>query len=45
MSVDLKTQITELESVHAETVSELEKTRGMLKMQHQLNKDFQEEVI
>ena len=29
---------------HAETIEELEKTRNMLIVQHQINKDYQQEV-
>ncbi len=30
--------------MHADTVSELEKTRGMLQMQYKINTDYQKEV-
>ena len=34
----------ELQSEHADTINELEKTRNMLIMQHKINKDYQLEV-
>jgi len=33
-----------LQADHAETIEELEKTRNMLIVQHQINKDYQQEV-
>lgn len=33
-----------LHADHAETIEELEKTRNMLIVQHQINKDYQQEV-
>lgn len=34
----------ELQAAHAETINELEKTRSMLLLQHNINKDYQKEV-
>ncbi|XP_065064438.1 protein fantom-like [Rhopilema esculentum] len=44
MSQDLRKQLLELQTSHAETINELDKTRNMLKMQSQINKDYQTEV-
>ncbi|XP_063293436.1 protein fantom [Pelobates fuscus] len=41
---DLEKTMRELQASHAETVQELEKTRNMLIMQHNINKDYQVEV-
>ena len=43
-SADLRTQMLELQTAHAETINELEKTRSMLVMQNKINKDYQSEV-
>ncbi|KAM4808000.1 X-linked retinitis pigmentosa GTPase regulator-interacting protein 1 [Rhinophrynus dorsalis] len=37
-------KIHELDAAHAETILELEKTREMLILQHQINNDYQEEL-
>ncbi|KAM5191628.1 X-linked retinitis pigmentosa GTPase regulator-interacting protein 1 [Mantella aurantiaca] len=37
-------KLLEMDAAHAETILELEKTREMLILQHQINKDFQEEL-
>ena len=42
--LDLRKQLLELQTSHAETINELDKTRNMLKMQSQINKDYQTEV-
>ena len=34
----------QLTADHAETIEELEKTRNMLIVQHQINRDYQQEV-
>ena len=34
-------QVITLQAEHAETVSELEKTRNMLILQHKINRDYQ----
>ncbi|XP_038049511.1 protein fantom-like isoform X2 [Patiria miniata] len=44
MNKDLKAQVVSLQAEHAETVSELEKTRNMLILQHKINRDYQIEV-
>ncbi|XP_033626403.1 protein fantom-like isoform X2 [Asterias rubens] len=44
MNKDLKMQVITLQAEHAETVSELEKTRNMLILQHKINRDYQIEV-
>ncbi|XP_022097495.1 protein fantom-like [Acanthaster planci] len=44
MNNDLKAQVVSLQAEHAETVSELEKTRNMLILQHKINQDYQIEV-
>ena len=41
LSLDLKMQVITLQAEHAETVSELEKTRNMLILQHKINRDYQ----
>ncbi|XP_075796394.1 protein fantom isoform X1 [Pelodiscus sinensis] len=41
---DLEHTMRELQTRHAETVQELEKTRNMLIVQHKINKDYQTEV-
>ncbi|XP_070808763.1 protein fantom [Pituophis catenifer annectens] len=41
---DLERSLRDLQTVHAETVQELEKTRNMLIVQHKINKDYQAEV-
>ncbi|XP_066493124.1 protein fantom isoform X2 [Tiliqua scincoides] len=41
---DLERSMHELQTSHAETVQELEKTRNMLIVQHKINKDYQAEV-
>lgn len=41
---DHKRQLLELQAEYAETVLELEKTRNMLVVQHNINKDYQKEV-
>ena len=41
---DLKQQVAMLQAEHAETASELEKTRNMLILQHKINRDYQMEV-
>ncbi|NXN08841.1 FTM protein, partial [Indicator maculatus] len=41
---DLQRSMQELQSTHAETVQELEKTRNMLIVQHKINRDYQTEV-
>lgn len=38
---DLERSMHELQTSHAETVQELEKTRNMLIVQHKINKDYQ----
>lgn len=38
---DLEHSMQELQTTHAETVQELEKTRNMLIVQHKINKDYQ----
>ncbi|RDD43076.1 Protein fantom [Trichoplax sp. H2] len=40
----LKRELLEVRAVYCETVSELEKTRNMLSMQHQINKEYKNEV-
>lgn len=45
MIVDLDKVVKELQSEHAETITELEKTRNMLIIQHKINKDYQAEVL
>ncbi|XP_068097579.1 X-linked retinitis pigmentosa GTPase regulator-interacting protein 1 isoform X2 [Hyperolius riggenbachi] len=39
-----KRKMLEMDAAHAETILELEKTREMLILQHQINKDYQEEM-
>ncbi|PVD20902.1 hypothetical protein C0Q70_19065 [Pomacea canaliculata] len=41
---DHKRQLLELQAEYAETVLELEKTRNMLVVQHNINKDYQKEL-
>ncbi|XP_047133171.1 protein fantom isoform X1 [Hydra vulgaris] len=41
---DLRKEIQQLNVSHAETIRELEKTRSMLVLQHNINKDYQKEV-
>ncbi|XP_054856423.1 protein fantom [Eublepharis macularius] len=41
---DLERSMRELQTTHAETIQELEKTRNMLIVQHKINKDYQAEV-
>eukprot|EP00794_Sanderia_malayensis_P018807 gene18807-20703_t len=41
---DLRKQLLSLQTQHADTVNELEKSRGMLQMQYNINKDYQKEV-
>lgn len=41
---DVRKQMQELQAAHAETINELEKTRSMLLLQHNINKDYQKEV-
>ncbi|XP_067934908.1 protein fantom-like [Watersipora subatra] len=41
---DLEKTLKMLTADHAETIEELEKTRNMLIVQHQINKDYQQEV-
>jgi len=43
--LDLEKCIKQLQSEHAETITELEKTRNMLIIQHKINKDYQAEVL
>ena len=42
--LDLRKEIQELQASHADTINELEKTRSMLLIQHNINKDYQKEV-
>lgn len=41
---DLEKGMMQLTADHAETIEELEKTRNMLIVQHQINRDYQQEV-
>lgn len=40
----MRKEIQELQASHADTINELEKTRSMLLIQHNINKDYQKEV-
>ena len=42
--VDLRKQLLELQTAHADTINELDKTRNMLLMQNKINKDYQIEA-
>jgi len=42
---DLRKAVQELQASHADTINELEKTRSMLLIQHNINKDYQKEVV
>lgn len=41
---DLRKAVQELQASHADTINELEKTRSMLLIQHNINQDYQKEV-
>jgi len=41
---DLEKVVKRLQAEHADTITELEKTRNMLIIQHKINKDYQAEV-
>lgn len=41
---DLEKVVKQLQAEHADTITELEKTRNMLIIQHKINKDYQAEV-
>ena len=43
-STDHRAALVELQAEYAETVHELEKTRNMLVVQHNINKDYRTEV-
>ena len=43
-AVDYHHELQELRSSHADTISELEKTRKLLALQHTINKDYKKEV-
>jgi len=42
--VDLEKIVKQLQAEHADTITELEKTRNMLIIQHKINRDYQAEV-
>jgi len=44
MNHDLRKQLLELQTAHADTINELDKTRNMLLMQNKINRDYQTEV-
>ena len=37
-------ELQELRLAHADTINELEKTRKLLQLQHNINKDYKKEV-
>lgn len=41
---ETRRKLLEMDAAHAETILELEKTQEMLILQHQINKDYQEEL-
>jgi len=43
-TADLEKVNKRLQAEHADTITELEKTRSMLIIQHRINKDYQAEV-
>lgn len=42
--IDLEKIVKQLQAEHADTITELEKTRNMLIIQHKINRDYQAEV-
>jgi len=44
VSRELQKENQQLQAAHADTINELEKTRSMLLIQHNINKDYQKEV-
>ena len=44
MLADLEKVVREMRAEHADTITELEKTRNMLIVQHKINQDYQTEV-
>ncbi|XP_069820291.1 X-linked retinitis pigmentosa GTPase regulator-interacting protein 1 [Dendropsophus ebraccatus] len=44
MEKKIERRILDMEAAHAETILELEKTREMLSLQHNINNDYQEEL-